>query len=276
MSSLTSRVQAHQPDAPPIDVREVTVFFNGYPALKDVSLEIPAGERIAVVGPNGAGKTTLFRLIAGTLEPSSGQVHIYGHGPSGHVCIAYVPQRSQVDWKFPATVREVVMMGRIRKIGLFRWPSRKDWQFVDNALRRVHMQDLAGRQIGELSGGQQQRVFLAQAIAQEAEVVLLDEPLTGLDLPSQETMFQLLDELKKERVTVLVATHDLNLAAERFDQVILLNRRVISFGTPENALTQHALVEAYGGHVHRIDDEGGLLVVTDTCCEGVEDTYSHG
>lgn len=123
MTSLTSRFQAHRPESSPIDMQAVTVFFNGHKALEDVTLEIPAGERIAVVGPNGAGKTTLFRLIAGTLNPSQGKVNVYGHGPSGHVCIAYVPQRSQVDLKFPATVREVVMMGRIRKIGLFRWPK---------------------------------------------------------------------------------------------------------------------------------------------------------
>lgn len=276
MTSLTSGFQAHHPDSAPIDIRSVTVLFNGHRALDDITLEIPSGERIAVVGPNGAGKTTLFRLIAGTLEPSSGKVNVYGHGPSGHVCIAYVPQRSQVDWKFPATVREVVMMGRIRKIGLFRWPSREDWRFVNDALVRVRMDALADRQIGELSGGQQQRTFLAQAIAQEAEVVLLDEPLTGLDLPSQETIFQMLDLLNEEGVTVLIATHDLNLAAERFDQVILLKQRIIAFGPPKDALTQAALVEAYGGHVHRIDQEGGLLVVTDTCCEGDEGLPASG
>jgi manganese/iron transport system ATP-binding protein len=276
MTSLTPRIQAHQPDSSPIDLRAVSVFFNGTTALKDITLEIPSGERIAVVGPNGAGKTTLFRLIAGTLEPSQGQVNVYGHGPSDHVCIAYVPQRSQVDWKFPATVREVVMMGRIRKIGLLRWPTRGDWRFVDQALTRVNMDQLAGRQIGELSGGQQQRTFLAQAIAQEAEVVLLDEPLSGLDLPSQETIFQLLDELNREGVTVLVATHDLNLASDRFDQVILINRQIIAFGPPGEALTQPALVQAYGGHVHRIDQEGGLLIVTDTCCEGDEGIHDHG
>lgn len=276
MTSLTSKFQTHSPDSPPIDVRNVSVFFNGHTALQDVTLEIPSGERIAVVGPNGAGKTTLFRLIAGTLEPSRGSVNVYGHGPSGHVCIAYVPQRSQVDWRFPATVREVVMMGRIRKIGLLRWPRRDDWRFVDDALDRVGMMTQAKQQIGALSGGQQQRAFLAQAIAQEAEVILLDEPLTGLDMPSQEAIFGLLDELKEQAVTVLVATHDLNLAAERFDQVMLINRQVISFGPPQDALTQPALVEAYGGHVHRIDQESGLLIVTDTCCEGDEELHSHG
>lgn len=276
MGALTTRFQAHRPDAAPIDLQQVSVFFNGHAALQDVSLEIPPGVRIAVVGPNGAGKTTLFNLIAGTLEPSKGEVNIYGHGPSGHVCIAYVPQRSQVDWNFPASVREVVMMGRIRKIGLFHWPKRSDWRFVDHALARVGMDHVAGRQIGELSGGQQQRVFLAQAIAQEAEVLLLDEPLTGLDLPSQETIFRLLDELKQDGVTALIATHDLNLAAERFDQVILINRQIIAFGPPEQALTQPALVQAYGGHVHRIDQEGGLLIVTDTCCDGDEGHLPHG
>jgi manganese/iron transport system ATP-binding protein len=272
MNQLISRPAEHDRTAPPLEVDALAVRYNGTHALNDVSFALPAGARAAVVGPNGAGKTTLLKVIAGTLRPSAGSVRVFGHGPGGHVCIAYVPQRTQVDWSFPATVAEVVMMGRARKIGLFRWPSKADWDFVDSALKRVGMAELRRRQIGELSGGQQQRAFLAQALAQEAELILLDEPLTGLDLPSQEAIFSLLDELRQKQVTVMVTTHDLNLAAERFDQVMLLNRRLIASGPPGEVLTAPRLLQAYGDHVHLVPGAEGMMVLTDTCCEGGEET----
>ncbi|MBF8255370.1 MAG: mntB, partial [Anaerolineales bacterium] len=227
------------------------------------------GQRLAVVGPNGAGKTTLFNVLAGAHRPAAGTVRIFGHPPGGDTCIAYVPQRSKADWAFPASAAEVVMMGRIREIGPLRWPGRRDWEIVRAALDQVGLADLSRRPIGELSGGQQQRVFLAQALAQEAELILLDEPFTGLDFPSQESLFVVLDSLRAAGVTELVATHDLNLAAERFDSVMLLNRRLVAFGRPADVLTREHLVQAYGGHVHVLP-EGDLLVLTDTCCEGDE------
>jgi len=270
MASLTARFHEHDVSAPPIRLEHVWVRHEGTIALEDVHLEIPPGEQVAIVGPNGAGKTTLIQVIAGTLEPTEGRVEIFGHGPRGHVCIAYVPQRSQVDWNFPVSVDEVVMMGRIRKIGLFRWPTSKDWQFVREALDRVGMRHAAGRQIGELSGGQQQRVFLAQALAQEAEVILLDEPLTGLDAPSLAAILQILQELRALGVTILIATHDLGLAAEHFDRILLLNRRVIAYGSPDAVLASETLLQAYGPQVHRLSYEEGALLVTDTCCDGEE------
>ena len=265
-----ARIPEHVASAAPVQLEAVSVAYNGKLALKEISFSLAAGDSVAVVGPNGAGKTTLFRTIAGAMQPSMGEVRVYGHEPGGHICIAYVPQRSEVDWDFPVTVQDVVMMGRIRKIGLFRWPRRKDWQFIQQAMRSVGVDLLADRQIAELSGGQQQKVFLAQAIAQEAELVLLDEPLGGLDLPSQEAIFEILEQLKGQGVSVLVATHDLNLAAERFDRVMLLNRRMIAIGTPDQVLTQSNLVQAYGGHLHPVQGESGMLVLTDTCCEGEE------
>jgi manganese/iron transport system ATP-binding protein len=276
MAQLLTRPTRHDVLAPPIQLEGVNLRYDRVFALKDVTFSLPAGSLVAVVGPNGAGKTTLFRIIAGTLRPDSGSVHVYGHGPGGHVCIAYVPQRSQVDWSFPVTATEVVMMGRIRKLGLFRWPSRQDWEFVRQALDRVDMADLGDRQIGDLSGGQQQRVFLAQALAQEAEVVLLDEPLTGLDMPNQEAIFATLNDLKKGGAAIMVATHDLNLAADRFDLVMLLNRRLIAFGTPDEVYTRPHLLEAYGGSVHVIPGENGAVVLADTCCEGDEEHHRHG
>ncbi len=270
MTELLTPRAPHDLSAPPLRVDGLAVRYNGAAALKDVTFELTSGSRAAVVGPNGAGKTTLLKVIAGTLRPSTGSVRVYGHGPGGHVCIAYVPQRTLIDWTFPATVEEVVMMGRTRKIGLFRWPSREDWAFVASALGRVGATDLRKRQIGELSGGQQQRVFLAQALAQEAELVLLDEPFTGLDLPSQEAILGILDDLRRDGVTVLVSTHDLNLATERFDQVLLLNRRLVAFGPPERVFTQENLLKAYGGHVHLVPGGQGMMILTDTCCEGDE------
>ncbi|MGB3714795.1 MAG: metal ABC transporter ATP-binding protein [Candidatus Promineifilaceae bacterium] len=234
-------------------------------AVEDLTFQIEHGEQIAVVGPNGAGKSTLMKLIAGILDPSSGSVEVYGSGPDGHICIGYVPQRSQIDFSFPVTVEEVVMMGRVGKIGLFRWPKREDWSIVHDCLSRVHASDLARKQIGELSGGQQQRVFIARALAQEAEILLLDEPLAGLDATSHEAIFEILDGLTPDNVTVLLATHDLERAADKFDRVMLLNRRLVAFDKPSVALTPDNLMSAYSGHMHRIDGDEGTILLTDEC-----------
>ncbi|NJN44578.1 MAG: metal ABC transporter ATP-binding protein [Anaerolineae bacterium] len=219
-------------------------------ALRDISFALKRGELVAVIGPNGAGKSTLLRLAAGTIKPSVGTVLTHGTLPSEHICIAFVPQRSQVDLSFPVTVEDVVMMGRVRQIGLFRRPHRRDWEYVRKSLERVNAVDLAKRQIGELSGGQQQRVFIARALAQETDLMLLDEPMTGLDVPSQEKILEILGNLRPDGVTVLVATHDLNLAAERFDRVMLLNKKLLAFGPGAEVVTTENLLAAYGGHIH--------------------------
>jgi len=271
VQQFLQRPSVHAHDAEPLEVHKLSVRFNGVTALEQISFTLPAGTSAAVIGPNGAGKTTLFKVIAGTLSPSSGAVKVYGEQPGGHVCIAHVPQRSRVDWDFPASVADVVMMGRVRKLGLFRWPTRADWNFVQAAMEQVDVDALAGRQIGELSGGQQQRVFLAQALAQEAELVLMDEPLTGLDLPSQESILAILKDLKLRGTPVMIATHDLNLAAEHFDRVLLLNRRLIANGPPQEALTPAKLMEGFGGHVQVLPGEQAALMVTDTCCDGEDD-----
>lgn len=270
MPQSSVRPPEHDSQAPSLVVDQLSVRYNGTTALTDLSFELPTGRRMAVVGPNGAGKTTLFNTIAGTQRPDSGSVRIFGHPPGGDTCIAYVPQRSQMDWKFPVTAAEVVMMGRIREIGPLRWPGKKDWAFVEEALARVGLGNASGKSLSELSGGQQQRVLLAQALAQEAEIVLLDEPFTGLDFPSLDSLFSILDDLRDAGVTELIATHDLNLAAERFDTVMLVNRRLIAIGAPASVLTRENLVAAYGGHVHVLPEGDGVLVLTDTCCEGDE------
>jgi len=264
--SLVKRLATHDADAPILEVSHVTVRYNGRAALEDVSFCLISGEQIAVVGPNGAGKSTLFKVIAGVLNPTGGEVRIAGYCPGGHICIAYVPQRSQVDWTFPVTVADVVMMGRVGKVGLLRRPKHRDWEHVRQCLEVVGMADLADRQIGELSGGQQQRMFIARALAQEAELMLMDEPLTGLDVPAQEEIFDILDELRSRQVTVMVATHDLNLAAERFDRVMLLNGSLLGIGRPDDVFTPERLQAAYGAHLRMIQTEDGLMILSDTCC----------
>lgn len=261
----------HQPDQPILDVLHLSVNYDGHNALEDITFHLHAGERVAVVGPNGAGKSTLFKAVAGVLAPTSGEVKISGYSPRGHICIAYVPQRSQVDWRFPASVADVVMMGRIGQVGFFRWPGRADWETVHAALEAVDMNLMANRQIGELSGGQQQRTFLARALAQEAELVLLDEPLNGLDVPSQEAILSLLDKLRQQKITVMVATHDLGQAASHFDRVMLLNHRLVRFGSPQEVLTSGNLLHAYGGHAQLIQGEDGTTTLADTCCDGEEE-----
>jgi manganese/iron transport system ATP-binding protein len=272
---ISYRGIAHDPAFPTLDMEHVYALYNGgggnggdgptY-ALEDITFQARRGERLAVVGPNGAGKSTLFKLIVGTIEPYKGEVRLYGHAPGDHICIAYVPQRSQIDWTFPATVEDVVMMGRVGQIGLFKRPSKRDWQVVKQSLERANAAHLAKKQIGELSGGQQQRVFIARSLAQEAELLLLDEPLTGLDAPSQDSFFQILDSLHEDGVTILLATHDLNLAVERFDRVMLLNRRLIALGSGEEVLAADNLLAAYGGQMRRVGEEGEMWF-TDTCCD---------
>jgi manganese/iron transport system ATP-binding protein len=264
----------HDLNRPILELKNVSVKFNGTPALDDISFVLQTGERVAVIGPNGAGKSTLFNVISGVLSPTQGRADIYGHRPGRHICIAYVPQRSQVDWKFPVNVADVVMMGRVRKLGLFRWPKRQDWEFVYDALDLVTMNQFAKRQIGELSGGQQQRVFIARALAQEAELMLMDEPLTGLDVKSQEDIFGILEKLRQREVTVMVATHDLNLAAERFDRLMLINQKILGFGRAEEVFTPDLLSRAYSGSMRLIETSDGIMFINDTCCGG-GDGHTH-
>jgi ABC-type Mn2+/Zn2+ transport system ATPase subunit len=263
---LSKHRQPHLADVPILQAEGLFLQYQSGPALEDVSFELQTGKRLAVVGPNGAGKSTLLKIVAGVLSPSSGRVQIFGNDPGGHICITYVPQRSHVDWDFPVTVADVVMMGRVGQLGLFRNPRSSDWDIVQRSLETVRMTHLAKRQISQLSGGQQQRMFIAQALAQEAELMLMDEPLSGLDVNSQEEVFGILDKLQQQGVTILVSLHDLKLAAQRFDRVMLLNHRMLAFGAPEEVLNPENLVAAYGGHLHLIHTEDGALALGDTCC----------
>jgi ABC-type Mn2+/Zn2+ transport system ATPase subunit len=269
----------HRGEAPILRVTDLTVRYESGEALSQVTFDLPRAMRLAVLGPNGAGKSTLLKVIAGVLSPTSGTVQVFGEEPGEHICIAYVPQRSQVDWNFPVSVRDVVMMGRIGKLGLLRRPGRGDRQMVARALETVNMADLGDRQISQLSGGQQQRMFIARAIAQEAEIMLMDEPLTGLDVNSQADILHILDDLRTQRVTALVALHDLKLAAEHFDAVMLLNHRLIGLGAPRDVFTEPHMAQAYGSH--RVPSSlasggNGWLAMDDGCCsEGDEEGHEH-
>jgi manganese/iron transport system ATP-binding protein len=264
---LSRQRDPHEVDEPILRVEGLSKAYESGAALENVTFEIDMGEQLAVVGPNGAGKSTLFKVIAGVESPTEGRVHIFGHSPRGHICIAYLTQRSQVDWSFPVTVADVVMMGRVGQLGLFRNPKAQDWEIVNNALEVVKMNHLAKRQISQLSGGQQQRMFIARALAQQAELMLMDEPLGGLDLNSQEKILGVLDDLRRANVTVLISLHDLKIASQHFDRIMLLNHHMLGIGAPQEVLNPENLVAAYGGHLHLVPTEDGMLALGDTCCD---------
>ena len=266
--SFSRRYAPHKLDAPLLALDNISVRYGTETVLESISFDLSPGQGVAVVGPNGAGKTTLFQVIAGIQDPDSGVVRISGYEPGGHTCIAYVPQRSQVDWSFPATVADVVMMGRINKMGPFLWPQADDWEVVRRSLKFVDLIDYSQRQISELSGGEQQRMFIARALSQEAELMLLDEPLNGLDVPAQESILVILEDLKKREVTFMISMHDLRLAAEQFSQVMLLNKELLGLGSPEEVFTRDLLRKAYRGHLHFVEGEFDTLAVGDDCCEG--------
>ncbi len=263
-----SREIPHMAGAPILSVEDLTVTYGEVHAVDSISFHLEEGDQVAVIGPNGAGKSTLFKAIAGVLRPARGEVRIGGFQPTGHICIAYIPQRSQIDWTFPVTVMDVVMMGRIGRLGWLRRPRKRDKDFVRECLAVVRMDPLADRQIGGLSGGEQQRMFIARALAQEAELMLMDEVMAACDTPSQEEIFRILQTLKDRNVTVLVSTHDLEEAASRFDRVMLLNRELIGFGSSEEVFTAERLKKAYGGHLRLVNTPGGTLILNDSCCEG--------
>lgn len=264
LSRTEQRKHTHQEGHFAVELQNVSAAYVGRLALENLTLQIDPGLRVAVAGPNGAGKSTLFHVLAGVMPPSSGKVRVHGHLSSRHLCTAYVTQSRQVDWSFPVSVSDVVMMGRSGLLGLFRRPAQADRAAVAQSLERVGLAQLAERQIVQLSGGQKQRMFIARALAQEADLILLDEPLAGLDLGSQERIFVLLDELKDDGVTVLFATHDLDLAAKRFDRILLLNREIIAYGRQKTVLTTQNLSAAYGGHVQMVDTPEGRIIVGDT------------
>ena len=235
-----------------VRLRDVTVGYDAGPVLSHTNLEIPWGQLVGVIGPNGAGKSTLIKTILGTLRPWGGDTLVGGwsaHTREGRNLIGYVPQREVVDWEFPVTVSDVVMMGRTPRLGWFRFPGSGDRQSVVEALRLVNMQEMADRQISQLSGGQQQRAFLARALAQGGRLLLLDEPLNGVDAGTQEMVGDLLKRLRAAGGTVIMATHDIELASEWCDALIMVNRGIVAYGPPSIACQPDILRRTYGGQV---------------------------
>ena len=258
---------------PYLAIEDATVSYNGRPALDAVTMHVPHGAQVAIVGPNGAGKSTLFKALVGLLPLRGGRVLLHGRAPGGQADpIAYVPQREEIDWSFPVTVSDVVMMGRYGRLGWLRRPQAADREVVARCLDELGIAALAGRAIGELSGGQQQRVFLARALAQEPHVLLLDEPFTGVDVNAREALLDLLAGLRTQGITILVSTHDMETAARRFELVALLNKRLIAYGPPPEVFTPEHLSEAFGGQALFLDG----MVVIDQCCPGhVGDGEAH-
>ncbi|TVP77669.1 MAG: metal ABC transporter ATP-binding protein [Gemmatimonadales bacterium] len=238
------------PPEPAIEVNDLTVAYREQPVLWDVDLRIRAGALTAIVGPNGAGKTTLVRAILGLVAPAAGQVRILGQ-PLARVRgeVAYVPQRGTVDWDFPTSVLDVVLMGTYGRLGWFRRPGRREREDARSALEKVDMEAFADRQIRQLSGGQQQRVFLARALVQDARIHLMDEPFQGVDARTERAIVDVLSELRSRGDTVVAVHHALQTVPEYFDDVVLLNVRRVASGPVPEVFTEENLRVTYGGRV---------------------------
>jgi len=237
------------------EIHDMTVAYQRKPVLWDIDLTIPSGKLVGIVGPNGAGKTTLIKAALGLVSLASGKVEIHGksYSEQRHL-IGYVPQRESVDWDFPVTVRDVVLMGTYGRLGWFRRPGKAERQIADACLQQVGMASFANRQIRQLSGGQQQRVFLARALAQDASIYFLDEPFSGVDAATESAILELLHSLRSSGKTVLVVHHDLQTVSDYFDYVILLNMRLIACGPVESTFTTENLQKTYGGRLTILDE----------------------
>ena len=233
-----------------IQVQNLLVAYDGNVALSDVSLELQRGTLTALVGPNGGGKSTLFKSIMGFITPSRGHIMIDGMSiqrAQKRNYVAYVPQSEEIDWNFPVSVQEVAMMGRYGYMNILRRPSHQDRHMVAECLERVEMSGYRDRQIGALSGGQRKRVFLARALAQQAPIILLDEPFTGVDAKTEQVIIDLLVDLCSQGSTILVSTHDLNSIPRFCDHVIMVNRRLLAYGRTKTVFTQDNITLTFGG-----------------------------
>ena len=249
---------------PAVEVHNLTVSYNRKPVLWDIDFAIPQGQIIGIIGPNGSGKTTLLKSLMGLVSSDSGYVRIFDK-PLDNVRerIAYVPQRESVDWDFPASVMDVVMMGRYRKYNIFRRLSKRDKEIAQEALEQVNLLPYANRQISQLSGGQQQRVFIARSLAQKADLYLMDEPFAGVAASTENAILELLSSMKKQGKTIIVVHHDLQTAYEFFDWFILMNTRMVACGPKEQVFNQELLQEAYGGQLTLLSKVSDLIQRTD-------------
>lgn len=238
-----------------LSVQQLSVNYDKTPVLWDISFDVPQGKLVGILGPNGAGKSTLIKTALGLVEPLSGTIEILGKPfleARGEV--AYVPQKESVDWDFPITVRELVLMGSYGKLGLLRWPRAANYKAAEHYLDKVGMLPYADRQISQLSGGQQQRVFIARALMQEAQVYFFDEPFAGVDLATERIIIDLLDQLKNAGKTLFVVHHDLNTVEDYFNWVILLNMRLVACGSVETTLNSENLIATFGKSFALLDE----------------------
>lgn len=243
-----------------LETHNLTVSYNRRPVLWNVDFELPAGQIIGIIGPNGSGKTTLLKAIMGLVKTSSGYVKIFDKDLDEiRDRVSYVPQRESVDWDFPASVMDVVLMGRYKSSNLFKRISQKDKNLAAEALEKVNMLEYSNRQINQLSGGQQQRVFIARSLAQGADLYIMDEPFVGVDAATEEAILRLFSEMKKEGKTVIVVHHDLQTAKAYFDWIVLLNTRMVAAGPKEEIFNEELLQEAYGGKLNVLSKVGELV-----------------
>ncbi|CAG7616401.1 Manganese transport system ATP-binding protein MntB [Paenibacillus solanacearum] len=246
----------------PLSVRGMTVAYQKKPVLTDITFDIPEGKLIGIVGPNGAGKSTLIKATLGLIPRVSGEVSIYGRPyREQRKLIGYVPQRESVDWDFPTSALDVVMMGRYGHLGWFKRPGAAERKLALECLGKVGMADFADRQISQLSGGQQQRVFLARALVQDARLYFMDEPFVGVDAATEKAIITLLGELKNQGKTVLVVHHDLSTVKEYFDWVMLLNVRLMGVGPTEQVFTREQLQATYGGRLTLLNRDDDAIIV---------------
>jgi len=245
---------------PALEVHNLTVSYHRKPVLWDVDFALPQGKIIGIIGPNGSGKTTLLKTIMGLLKPDSGYAELLGK-PLDNIRdrVGYVPQRESVDWDFPASVMDVVLMGRYRKDNLFKRLSKQDKSIATEALEKVNMLEFANRQISQLSGGQQQRVFIARSLAQQADIYLMDEPFVGVDAATEESILKLLIDMRAEGKTVVIVHHDLQTAQSYFNWIVLLNTRLVACGPTADVFTDENLKEAYGGRLNLLSKMGELI-----------------
>jgi len=252
---MAQRIPPPAGPPPAVEVEHLTVSYGPVPALLDVSFQIPPGQLVGVIGPNGSGKSTLIKAILGFRRPDLGSVRLFGEpAERARGRVAYVPQRGSVDWDFPITVREVALMGRYGHVPWWRDLGSDDRRLADEALEMVRMSELRDRQIGQLSGGQQQRVFMARAMAQGADILLLDEPLAGVDAATERAILDVLERTRASGRTLLVVHHDLATAAEYFDTLILLKQRMYAIGPPASVLHPQLLSEVYEGKLRVFAD----------------------
>ena len=246
----TNLIAAQEEAVAPLEIHDLTVSYHNKPVLWGIDLVVPPGRLIGIIGPNGAGKSTLIKAAMGLLPLNSGWVKVFGEPVKKNLTrVGYVPQRESVDWDFPVSVMDVVLMGRYGRLGLIKRPSKLDRDVARECLDKVKMLPYANRQISNLSGGQQQRVFLARALAQESDLYFMDEPFAGVDAATEAAIVTLLQELKDKGKTLMVVHHDLPSAREYFDMLLLLNMRVVAFGPTEQVFNAELLQKTYGGRL---------------------------